>query len=127
MDVSSLDIKISQELVPYICTIKDGETVADKANLSLILGLIASQVITLEKAAELAGKSVWDFIEILKSYHIPWGEYTEDEMQMDEITLGKKQGAIECVKTDIDRLRNKGYRISQTLYLQILERSGELD
>ncbi len=90
MDVSSLDIKVSKELVPYICTIKDGETVADKVNLSLILGLFTSQVITLEKAAELAGKSVWDFIEILKSYHIPGGEYTEDEMQMDEITLGKK-------------------------------------
>lgn len=94
MDVSNLDIKISQELVPYICTIKDGETVTDKVNLSLILGLFASQVITLEKAAELAGKSVWDFMEILKSYHIPWGEYTEDEMQMDEIALDKIAGGF---------------------------------
>lgn len=94
MDVSNLDIKISQELVPYICTIKDGETVTDKVNLSLILGLFASQVITLEKAAEFAGKSVWDFMEILKSYHIPWGEYTEDEMQMDEIALGKIAGGF---------------------------------
>lgn len=43
------------------------------------------------------------------------------------LTLAKKQGIIECVKTDIDRLRNKGYRISQALYLQILDRNGELD
>ena len=82
MDASN--IKISDELVPYICTMRDGETVTDKVNLSLILGLFASQLVTLEKAAELAGKSVWDFMEILKSYHIPWGEYTEEEMQLDD-------------------------------------------
>lgn len=94
MDVSDLDIKISKELIPYICTIKDGETVTDKATLSLILGLFASQVVTLEKASELAEKSVWDFMEILKTYHIPWSEYTEDEMQMDSIAIEKITGGF---------------------------------
>lgn len=94
MDVGELDIKIAKELVPYICTIKDGNTVSDKTNLSLILGLFVSQVITLEKAAELAGKSVWDFVEMLKTYHIPWGEYTEDEMQMDDIAIEKIAGGL---------------------------------
>lgn len=94
MDAGKLDIKISEELVPYICTIRDGNTVSDKTNFSLILGLFASQVITLEKAAELAGKSVWDFMEILKTYHIPWGEYTKDEMQMDDIAIEKIAGGL---------------------------------
>lgn len=94
MDISNLDIKISKELIPYICTMKDGATVTEKANLSLILGLFSSQIITLEKASELAGKSVWDFIEILKAYHIPWGEYTEDERQMDNIALEKLAGGF---------------------------------
>lgn len=92
MDIKDLDIKVSKELIPYICTIKDGETIADKVNLSLILGLFASQAVTLEKASELAGKSVWDFIDVLKTYHIPWGEYTEDEMQMDYIAIEKLAG-----------------------------------
>lgn len=94
MDVSDLNIKISKELVPYICTIKDGKTVADKVNLSLILGLFASQMVTLEKASELAEKSVWDFMEILKTYHIPWGEYTEAEMQMDAAAIEKIAGGF---------------------------------
>ena len=94
MDTEELEIKVSKELIPYICTIKDGHTVSDKTNFSLILGLFASQVVTLEKAAELAGKSVWDFMEILKSYHIPWGEYTEDEMQMDDIAIEKITGGL---------------------------------
>lgn len=94
MDMKESDVKISKELIPYICTIKDGRTVSDKTNFSLILGLFASQAVTLEKAAELAGKSVWDFIEILKAYHISWGEYTEDEMQMDADVIEKISGGL---------------------------------
>lgn len=94
MDAEELEIKVSKELIPYICNIKDGYTVEDKTNFSLILGLFASQAVTLEKAAELAGKSVWDFMEILKSYHIPWGEYTEDERQMDDIAIEKIIGGF---------------------------------
>lgn len=92
--MDSLNIKIADELVPYICTMRDGETVTDKVNLSLILGLFASQLVTLEKAAELAGKPVWDFMEILKSYHIPWGEYTEEEMQLDDDVINKLTGGL---------------------------------
>lgn len=33
MDVEELDVKISKELIPYICTIKDGRTVSDKTNI----------------------------------------------------------------------------------------------
>lgn len=94
MDISSLDIRVSKELIPYICAVKDGETVTDKANLSLILGLFASKMVTLEKASELAGKSVWDFVEVLKAYSIPWGEYTEDELQMDNIAIEKLAGGF---------------------------------
>lgn len=94
MDKSELDIKISKELIPYVCTIKDGETVTDKVNLSVILGLFVSKVITLEKASELAGKSIWDFMEILKTCHIPWGECTEEEIQMDEIAIEKLMGGF---------------------------------
>lgn len=82
-----MNIKVPEKLIPYICTIKEGETVTDKANMFMILGLYASKIITLEKASELAGRSVWDFVEVLKTYHIPWGEYTGEEMQMDHATI----------------------------------------
>lgn len=94
MDVSNLDIRVSKDLIPYVCTMNAGETVTDKVNISLILGLFASQLVTLEKAAELAGKSIWDFMEILKTYHIPWSEYTEEEMQMDDIAIKKISGGF---------------------------------
>lgn len=84
-----MDVTISKAVVPYLYTVKDGETVAEKVNISVILGLFVSKTVTLEKAAELAGKSVWDFVDFLKKCQIPWGEYTEDGAAMDEQALEK--------------------------------------
>ena len=56
---------------------------------SAIVGLFAAKAVTLEKAAELMGKSVWDFMDILKEYQIPWGECTEEGLQMDASAVEK--------------------------------------
>ena len=92
MSTKSVDITISEDLVPYLYTLKDGKTVSDKITLSAVVGLFASKVVTLEKAAELTGKSVWDFIDILKAYGIPWSDYTEEDLQMDDMVLEKLAG-----------------------------------
>lgn len=42
------------------------------------------------------------------------------------LELAKNQGMIHCIKPDVDLFRSNGYRISDTLYTQILERNGEL-
>lgn len=88
------NIVVPEELAPYLYTIKDGTTLNDKATLSVILGLFAAKTITLEKAAELAGKNILDFIDILKDYQIPWGEYGKEELEMDEAALEKLAGEI---------------------------------
>ncbi|HCJ76158.1 MAG: UPF0175 family protein [Lachnospiraceae bacterium] len=94
MSTKSVDITISEDLVPYLYTLKDGKTVSDKITLSAVVGLFASKVVTLEKAAELTGKSVWDFIDILKAYGIPWSDYTEEDLQMDDMVLEKLAGGV---------------------------------
>lgn len=120
MSSKNIDIKISEDLVPYLYILKGGETVSDKLTLSAVVGLFTTKVITLEKAAELTGKSIWDFIDILKVYGIPWGEYEEDDMDMDDVFLSKL-GEI------MDELISKGYRISDKLYNQILARNNEVN
>lgn len=82
-------ITLSDKLTPYIYTMKDGDTIEDKVNIFLIVGMFASRTISLEKAAELAGKSIWDFVDFLKKYQIPWGEYTEDGAELDNISIEK--------------------------------------
>ncbi len=94
ISTKNVDVTISEDLVPFLYTIKDGKTVSDKLTISAVVGLFASKIITLEKAAELTGKSVWDFIDILKFYHIPWGEYTEEDLKMDETALEKLIGGV---------------------------------
>lgn len=94
MSTKSVDITISEDLVPYLYTLKDGKTVSDKLTLSAVVGLFASNVVTLEKAAELTGISVWDFIDILKTYGIPWGDCIEEDLQMDDVALEKLAGGV---------------------------------
>lgn len=96
MAPKSVEVTIAKELVPYLYTIQAGETVQEKVTLSVVIGLFASKIITLEKAAELTGKSLWDFIDMLKACQIPWGEYTEEELQMDDIALKNLTGGFLC-------------------------------
>ena len=84
-----VDVTIPEELTPFLYTIKDGATLNDKAKLSIVIGLFLSKSVTLEKAAELAGKTIWEFMEILKSQDIPWGEHTEASLRMDDMALSK--------------------------------------
>lgn len=43
------------------------------------------------------------------------------------LELAKNQRIIDCIKPDVDLLRSNGYRISDSLYTQILKRVGELE
>ena len=80
-------------MITYL-PLKEGKNIRDKLILSAVIGLFVSKSVTLEKAAELVGKNVWDFIDILKYYGILWGDYTETDLQMDELTLEKLAGGV---------------------------------
>jgi len=41
------------------------------------------------------------------------------------LSLAKKQGILKNIKSDIDMLRSSGYRISESLYRQILLQNNE--
>ena len=53
------------------------------------------------------------------------------EFQVDTIgilgilSFAKQRGIISCIKPDLDRLRENGYRIAESLYQQILIKNGE--
>lgn len=94
METKNINISVSQELLPYLYTIRDGKSVSDKLMITSVVGLFTSQIVTLEKAAELLGKSVWEFMDILNDLQIPWGEYTKEEMKLDEIAINKLTGGL---------------------------------
>lgn len=79
MDTGNIDVTISEELIPYLCALKEGKNIRDKLILSAVIGLFVSKSVTLEKRQNWL-ENVWDFIDILKYYGIPWGDYTETEL-----------------------------------------------
>jgi predicted HTH domain antitoxin len=43
--------------------------------------------VTLARAAELAGKSLSDFVQILIAHNIHWAKYTEEHKNQDDETI----------------------------------------
>ncbi len=87
MEQNIVDVEIPKTLLPYLYTMKAGKTMDDKVTISIVAGMFVSGIVTLEKAAELAGKNIWDFMDFLKAHDIPWSRYSEEEMQMDELAI----------------------------------------
>jgi predicted HTH domain antitoxin len=94
MEANTINLTISETYTPYIYSMSDGQSVGDKANIFMVIGMFTTKTVSLEKAAELVGKSIWDFVEILKKYNIPWGEYTQDDQKLDDITIAKITGEV---------------------------------
>jgi predicted HTH domain antitoxin len=66
----------------------EGKTLEDKLKLNLAIGFFVSRDISLGKAAQLAGKSLSEFINTLNHLNIPAVEYSE-EMYEDDIKFAK--------------------------------------
>jgi predicted HTH domain antitoxin len=60
-----------------------GVTIDDRLRFSLAVGMFVSGDISLAKAAQLAGKSLHEFMTSLKSLNIPAFTYTEDMLEDD--------------------------------------------
>ena len=78
--MDSVKVTLQDNILPYLQVINDGDDLADKANFSIVIGLFAAKMITLEKAAELAGKSIWNFIDTLKETSIKCQKRTSDSL-----------------------------------------------
>ncbi|MCL2661806.1 MAG: UPF0175 family protein [Oscillospiraceae bacterium] len=92
MQTNQIQVTIPNEFMPFLQQVKDGNTPDEKVTLALAIGMFLSKQATLAKAAELAKKNIWDFVDVLKTLSIPWGEYTEDSFLQDELTLSKLVG-----------------------------------
>ena len=77
------------EFIPIVEKTIFGKDINDKFRLTIAIGLYVNNEVTLARSAELAGRNLSSFIEILRSNKIPWGEYTEEHYKQDELALRK--------------------------------------
>ena len=79
LNQKSINMDMPEDLLLEInSTNMGGQSLQDKLKLSLAIGLFVEKSISLEKAAELSGKSLARFVNLLSEIGIPAVEYTQD-------------------------------------------------
>lgn len=91
MAMDSFQINVPKEFYPLLDEL-EGPNLDAKAKISLALGLFVNGQVTLARAAQLAGKSLSEFIDLLRSKNIPWMEYTEEHLKDDEQVIKEMLG-----------------------------------
>ncbi len=77
------------EFIPVVEKTVFGKDIDDKFRLTIAIGLYVNNDVTLAGAAELAGRNLNSFIEILCLNKIAWGEYSEEYYKQDKSALKK--------------------------------------
>ena len=86
MEESKVKVGINPEFLPFLKG-KNVKSVDEDVNLSLAIYLFTAKKLTLARAAQLCGKSLSDFIQILIGHNIHWAEYTEEHKKQDDETI----------------------------------------
>ncbi|MBU3143492.1 UPF0175 family protein [Clostridium sp. CF012] len=85
---TTFEVTLPEELIPFLDKIS-GESIDQKVRLALALNLFINKTVTLEKAAELSGLLLLDFMDVLQEQGVPWGEYTDEHKKQDDLVIKK--------------------------------------
>ena len=84
MAVQNISLSIPDDIVLEVMSLPNlGDAINTKLLQSLAVGMFVSKEISLAKAAQLAGKNLVDFINVLKELAIPAFTYTVDMLDDD--------------------------------------------
>lgn len=86
MAMDFFQVNLPTEFLPLLNSL-DGTNIDSKVKISLAIGLFVEKQVTLARAAELSGKTLGEFIDLLRSKKIPWVEYTEGHLKDDELVI----------------------------------------
>ena len=85
---STYQLQLPEELLPFLNKI-NGDSINKKVRVAFAINLFAQKAVSLEKAAELSGETLVDFMDILQIQGYPWGEYTEEHLHQDDRVIRK--------------------------------------
>lgn len=78
---------IPEDILPLLDDLAHGDSLDENVRISIAISLFVAKSVSLARAAEIAELSLNDFIYTLKLKNIPWGEYTDEDINEDEIAL----------------------------------------
>ena len=85
---ATFEVTLPEEFIPLLNKIS-GDSIDQKVRLAFAMNLFTSKTVTLERAAELSGLSLLDFMVVLEEQGIPWGEYTDEHKRQDDLVIKK--------------------------------------
>ena len=89
LEQNEMNVHLPKEIISILEKSGNGKSLEDKVCLSLVIGMFVEKTVTLERASELAGRSLANFIDILRAKRIPWMEYTNEHVADDELAMQK--------------------------------------
>ncbi|SHM57330.1 UPF0175 family protein [Gracilibacillus kekensis] len=89
LDENNGNIRLPIEMIQILDKGVNGKNIDEKVRLSLAIGMFVDQTVTLERAAELAGKPLANFIDILRNKKIDWMHYTAEHIEEDAKAIQK--------------------------------------
>lgn len=89
LEKNAMNVHLPTEIINILEKSVNGKNLDEKVRLSLAIGLFVDKTVTLERASELAGKTIANFIDVLRAKRIPWMEYTEEHLADDELAIQK--------------------------------------
>ena len=86
--MNSESVKLNEDLSLFINRLVFlGDNLEEKVNVSLAISLFVGKQVTLARAAELANRTLADFMAILQKINIPWFEYSEYIKNSDDLAI----------------------------------------
>ena len=89
LEPNEMNVHLPNEIISILEKSGNGKNLNDKVRLSLSIGMFVEKTVTLERASELSGRSLANFIDVLRAKKIPWMEYTNDHVADDEMAMQK--------------------------------------
>ena len=85
---ATFEVTLPEEFIPFLDKIS-GDSINQKVRLAFAINLFTSKTVILERAAELSGLSLLNFMDVLEEQGIPWGEYTDEHKKQDDLVIKK--------------------------------------
>ena len=87
IEPENFQVSLPDEFRPFLEQLGTGKDLDEKVKIALAMEMYFSKRVSLGRAAQLAGLSEGDFIDVLRAQGLPWMEYTEEAMQQDDIAI----------------------------------------
>ena len=76
-------MELPSDLIPVLDLLGIGQTADERVIISIAIGLYTGHVVSLARAAEIAGQSLNQFIDVLRQRNISWANYGDEDLKDD--------------------------------------------